>query len=236
MKDLSFQEAIRIVYQESGEVASLEDREITGYDQYGMYETKWFIEKLYGHKPLGQLMLVAENDNLMLIDAMHSFSIADLAIKKSKEFDVFFFIGLLGYQLLHPDHPGPECEAVVPCLWINVNIQDSLKKETWLPTEAEAVSFLKSRKMKPNIIINTVSELQAYWLFKKPFIVNSDATRDEISKLSDQFQNILIAEAQIKGWKIDNTSSILNRQRLPGTWNRALNPPAPINILEVQNL
>lgn len=236
MGNLSFQEAASILFQETGKTIFLGSGEVIENEFYGMYEAKWFIEKLYGDKPRGQLILIAEDDALMFIDASQYIAIARLIAEKSMMHDLYFCIGLVSDHFLERDYVGPKGISAVPSLWINVKIKDPLKNEKWLPSEAEAVKFLKTRSMKPQIIVNAVSELQAYWIFNEPFIVDSAATRDKILEISNQFQNALIAEAQCHGWEIENTSIITNRQRLPGTWNRKINPPVPIRILEVQNL
>ncbi len=233
---VKFQDAIGIAYEDIGETVSLGSGKALGQECYGTYGAKWFIKKLYGNKPFGQLLLVSENGVLMIADPMQNSAIARFVVEESKTQDLSFCIGLVDDHVEDKNYRGRKGRAVVPGLWINVKIQDSTKKEKWLPSEAEAISFLKSRKMKPQIIVNAVSELQAYWLFEKPFIVNNRPTENEISKLSNEFQNTLIAEAQRHGWKIANTSCITNRQRIPGTWNRSLNPPAPITLLEVQNI
>jgi hypothetical protein len=90
--------------------------------------------------------------------------------------------------------------------------------------------------MKPNFIVDSGSELQGYWLFDEPFIVESSADRDKIMKMSHEFQNKIITDGRRFGWQIAETSSISNLQRLPGTWNRKFNPPKPVKLMEYAHI
>lgn len=219
--------------RESIRCLSIGNRPFVEQQFYGTIEIKWFMERLYGNKPLGQLLLLSDKEQTaFFIDSTENILIAQRAAELAKTMELRFCMGLFSNKFPDMDYRGSMKIAAVPGLWVNINIQDPSNKAKNLPSQVDAVNFLNSQSMKPDIIVNAGDELQAYWIFNEPFIVNSVATLDEIMKLSHDFQHKIIADGLHHGWQIENTSIITNFQRLPGTWNWTHNPPTPINILE----
>lgn len=216
---------------------SMGKRDVIAQEFHGLYEIKWFLDKLYRNTLLGQLFLYTKNDQSSYwVDCNETRGIALKAVELAKTMDLFFCIGLLNNKILDLDYCWSNITTFVPGLWVNVKFRDPRSKEKKLPLFFEALDFIRSQSMKPDVIITTGVELQAYWISAEPFIINNDDERDEIMKLSHDFQNKIITDGRRQGWQIEDTSEIVTLQRLPGTWNRELNPPRPINILEVKDI
>jgi hypothetical protein len=204
---------------------------------YGPMDMKWFLDKIYGKSLSGHLAIYTKDiKNMYCFDTWCFLFAVMKAVELSKTMDIFFCIGLFSSDLLGGDYRDPKDITIVPGLWVNINILCSINTDKQLPTQREAFKFLKSQSMKPNFIVDAGSELQAYWIFDEPFIVENSADRDKIMKMSHDFQNKIIADGRRFGWQIDETSSISNLQRLPGTWNRKFNPPKPVKLMEYAHI
>ena len=206
---------------------------------YGPMDMKWFMDKMYRDAMSGLFLIQSEDSQESYFFDTQSCTLAVLkAIELSKTKNVFFSIGLFNDDLLNRniDNISPDNIILVPGLWLNINVLCSLNKEKRLPTQKEAFIFLKSQSMKPDFIVDVGSELQAYWIFKNPFIIDSAAEHKQIVKLSYDFQQKIINDARRLGWDVNDTSSLSNLQRLPGTWNHAFNPPKPIKLMEYAHL
>ncbi|MEN6434132.1 MAG: hypothetical protein WA096_01440 [Smithella sp.] len=204
---------------------------------YGPMDMKWFLDKLYGNAPPGCLAIHTNDiQNSFLFDNENSARTVLKAVELAKIMDIFFCIGLFDYHVSAIDYRDPQNITVIPGLCVNINFECSINTEIQLPTQLEAYKFLKSRYMKPNFIVDAGAELQAYWIFEDPFIINCNDDRDEIMKLSHDLQHKIITDAQRHGWQINETSAIANLQRLPGTWNHTFNPPKPIKLLEYAHI
>lgn len=198
---------------------------------YGPMIMKWFLDMLYKDTPvIAELAFQTKH-----FKQGHSFNIENkiypvvTALEWAKNTDVFFCISLLDNSCGSIN--DQKSVKVVPCLWLNIRILCEINQGAGLPTQSQAYEFLKSQAVKPNFIVDTGSELQAYWLFKEPHIIEDDDDRDHMIKMIHEFQQKLIAAAKHHGWCIEDTSSIANLQRVPGTWNYAFTPPKPIKLL-----
>lgn len=204
---------------------------------YGPSDLQWFVKKIYGETYRGQLVLYSFDDQIgRLADSDQSIIIALKAFELAKTVDLFFCISLLRHKLFDKNFNGSTGELIVPGLWVNIKVQCSNNRGNQFPLFNDAVNFLKSQTIKPDVIVNAGSELQAYWISDEPIVIKTAAQRNEITKMSYNFQQKIIAEGCRYGWQIDDTSTIVNLQRLPGTWNRTCNPAFPINILEIKDI
>ena len=204
----------------------------------GAYQIYRFLLQVFGDEGLGAIAIRAgENQMTCEYDDELITTISLDCALLAKKVDVLFRIGLHRYDCLCKNNNYDRLEEIItiPCLWVNIKIQNPSTIPGQLPSLADAVEFLKSQDIKPDIIVNAGTELQAYWIFEKPFIIDSAAANDEITELSYDFQQKIIAAGLQRGWLIDDTSNIDRYQRLPGTWNWEHNPPTQINILEPEN-
>ncbi len=204
---------------------------------YGPMDMKWFLDKMYGNALSGHLLLRSiDNQDLYLFDTEGWLPAVLKAIELAKTTDILFCIGLFSSDLLDGGYRDPDDITIVPGLWMNIDIKCSMNSGRVLPTSNEAFRFLKSQSMKPDFIVDAVSELQGYWLFKEPFYIDSVDDRNEIKNLSRDFQHKIIIDGQRYGWEIQDTSSLINLQRLPGTFNHAFNPPKPVKLMEYAHI
>jgi hypothetical protein len=159
-----------------------------------------------------------------------------LASNKCRELaqthDVYFGVGLLR-EALSPDRRGrAEDVTAIPGLWADIDIKGPNHVQDSLPKNLEeAAALTHSLPLKPSLTIFSGGGIQAYWLFKKPWVFDSAQERERAAKLSKRFQAKLLAEAAKRGWKIDNTSDLARVLRVPGTYNRK-HGQVPVKIIE----
>lgn len=212
------------------------DVDVIEHQFYGAYQIDWFFKKVFGDESDGQIILRAANEQTEWIcDTDLIISIALNCARLAKLKGIFFRMTMLCYEDPYDNDNRPKGITSVPALWVNIKIQDPRSITGQLPSLAEAIEFLKSQSMKPDIIVDVGTELQAYWILDKPFIVDSPDARDEITELLHRFQQKIIAGGLQRGWLIEDTSDIDRFQRVPGTWNLENDPPTPIKILEPEN-
>jgi hypothetical protein len=73
--------------------------------------------------------------------------------------------------------------------------------------------------------------VQAYWLFRELWTFDDGAERAAGGALSRGFQGAMMDLARTKGWTIDMTADLARVLRVPGTWNRKLEPCQPVRVL-----
>jgi putative DNA primase/helicase len=131
-----------------------------------------------------------------------------------------------GLQREEPEHGsrGKEAGVVsVPGVWADIDVGGAAHKAKDLPgSEEEALSLVEAVGLPPSVIVRSGFGLQVYWLFREPFVIETEAERQELKSLSRRFQQMLRFEARAHGWTIDPTADLCRVLRVPGTFNRKI--------------
>jgi hypothetical protein len=99
-----------------------------------------------------------------------------------------------------------------------------------LPTSiVEALSILPPL-MPPTIIIYTGNGLHCWWLFKEPYIFESDEERTEVARLVARWHTMLRLKSAARGWVYDRLSDLARVLRIPGTQNHK-DPANPKDVV-----
>ncbi|MDD4986626.1 MAG: hypothetical protein PHQ43_12770, partial [Dehalococcoidales bacterium] len=126
--------------------------------------------------------------------------------------------------------------AGIPALWIDIDIQNAVHKKPNLPASVgEAMKLFDWLPMKPTITINSGHGLQAWWVFREPWIFNSDGERQEAQELAKRFVYGFKLHAAKYNWDVDSVHNLDRVLRVPGTMN-CKSTPIPVEILEQNNL
>lgn len=122
----------------------------------------------------------------------------------------------------------------IPGLWGDLDIKGPGHVEEDLPeTLEEALEFARTViPLKPSLIIFSGGGIYPLWLFKELWIFESGEDWQAAADLSRQFQYTLRKKAEEKGWRFDNTQSLAQVLRPPGSFNNKLNEPREVVILE----
>jgi hypothetical protein len=110
-------------------------------------------------------------------------------------------------------------------MWVDVDIQGPAHSSLNLPTTTEEALGLVNRfPLRPSIIVMSGHGLQAYWLFREFWRLESDEDRNIARAISDGLQQAIRSYAAERGWLIDHTADLSRVLRLPGTLNRKRKP------------
>lgn len=145
--------------------------------------------------------------------------LAAIDIWAAKE-NVYIGCGLRGANL-GPTLRGEKADVVaIPGVWLDIDYGAEHKKPNLPPTEAEALQLIGDMGLSPSAVIHSGRGLQAWWLFREPWIFEGEQDRADAEALTKGWCSTLRAKAKAKGWDADQVGDITRVMRLPGTWNR----------------
>src|SRR5437867_3314465 len=144
--------------------------------------------------------------------------------------DVYVGVGL-AKQDHGTDHRCVSGEiAGIPGLWADLDIKSAAHPKNLPPSMEEALSLIPE-SLPPTIIIATGNGAQAWWLFKEPWIFESENDRKEAEMLSSRFHTLLCYRSRQRGWAFDRLSDLARVLRIPGTMNgKDPHNPKPVAV------
>lgn len=215
-------------------------------------DTLGFLENLYGLDPPGYVVLWTRQDKKSKwYEAASLKSAAIAAQKMAKDKDVYFGISLQDKDAAvalaqknedtksdKPKKIGTEqtrgfMETTLACpgVWLDLDIQGPAHKTDKLPASLEeALDLIKEFPIEATFLVHSGHGLQAWWLFKEPWIFETPQERQECADLVKRFQVTMQEKAKKHVWEIDSTFDLARVLRLPGTFNRKLEPE-PVRVI-----
>ena len=136
--------------------------------------------------------------------------------------NVYCGVGLYDPAKIGPGERG-DAAAVTGLvgLWADVDVEGPNHKGAgYPPTEVAARELLNATGMPPTLIIKSGGGLQAWWLFKEPWIFDNDADHDKAARVAKGWTKRLQEHAKIRDWKVDSTGDLARVLRVAGTYNR----------------
>ncbi len=145
--------------------------------------------------------------------------LAAIDIWAAKE-NVYVGCGLRGANL-GPTERGKKADVMaIPGVWLDIDYGSEHKKPNLPATEEDAMLLVREMGPAPSAIVHSGRGLQAWWLFKEPWIFESEEERTKAETLTKAWCSTLRARAKVHGWDADQVGDITRVMRLPGTWNR----------------
>jgi len=149
-----------------------------------------------------------------------------------KQCDVYVGIGLAG-----KDHgPAHRCvsDQITGLAGIGADFDlasEAHAKKALPKTVQQAISIIPPA-FAPTIVITTGNGVHVWWLFKEPYIFESDEERSEVQRVVARFHTMLRLGAAKFGWDYDRLSDLARVLRVPGTKNHK-DPvnPKPVVVL-----
>lgn len=115
-------------------------------------------------------------------------------------------------------------------LWVDLDISDPVHKKDNLPTTITQVEEMLDRfGPAPSIILHTGHGLQAWWLFREPWIFDSAQDQATAGNFVKRFQDTL---RSLSGWAIDATHDLSRVLRVPGSFNVKAEP-VPVRTISL---
>jgi len=128
--------------------------------------------------------------------------------------------------------PAEEVAGIVG-MWADVDIRHPVHSKPNLPpTLEDAIQLIKDIGPEPTILVDTGHGLQAWWLFREPWIFDEPAERQEAKEMAIRWSATLKARAAARGWDVDSVHDLARVLRLPGTYNRKAEP-VPVRIVSL---
>ena len=191
-----------------------------------------FLHHLYTNVDGGHLTIFAittDGDRLTLwtdlpdgIDA-----IADKAA--DLDADVWFGVATRCHQLDGGRRGGADDCVAIPALWLDIDIAGPghLTDHPLPPGVDAARTILDQYPHPPTAIVHSGGGLQAWWLLAEPL-----DTGDDADALLASWAHTWQTRAAALGWHVDNVFDVARVMRLPGTYNRKLDEPRPVTVIE----
>jgi len=199
-----------------------------------MNSTAAFLRDLYGDDPPGYLSVCTFTNQVPKvhwIKASDYEAAGSLFESLAREHDGYFGVCLHGEP--KGNKRGNAAEAIAMAgLWLELDWQDAAHKKTTLPpTQADALSLIDDFPLPPTKVVFSGHGAHVWWLYREPWIFETDGDNAAAAKLSRGFQQHFINKARRKGWEIDNTSDLARVLRPPGTWNRKREPAVAVEVI-----
>lgn len=122
-------------------------------------------------------------------------------------------------------------------LWLDVDLRAPFRKRRDLPSNInEALMLVDDSPFPPTVIVGSGYGLQPWWLFKEPWLFNSQAEKLEASKLCGAWNEWFRIKALSKGWGLDGVSDLARVMRYPGTFNHKGTQATEVIILRDSNI
>lgn len=200
-------------------------------------DTKEFLEALYGDEAPGHIVLWTRQDKkTRWYDAKNLKTIATAAKNLAKNNDVYFGISIQDKNTVMArkgeSRGYADTALACPGVWLDLDIQGEAHKSNKLPPSLEAaLQLIDGFSLKPSILVHSGHGVQAWWLYKELWVFESPEEQKEAQDLVYRFQMTMKAKAEKYKWEIDSTFDLARVLRLPGTFNRKLEPE-PVRVIQ----
>ena len=209
--------------------------------------TSTFLRALWPEEPLPSSLVIwtrsrTGDSTSSWCDALAE--AVDVAARSRQDRDVYFGLALqdrdVALAIARREKPQArachvrgfrESATAIPGLWIDVDFRAPVHRERNLPPDPpSAAALLEVVPYEPSLIVDSGFGIHAYWLFREPWIFESDEDRSEAHRLVSQLQGAIRAEAARHGWKLDGTADLARVLRVPGTFNHKEASPKEVAI------
>ena len=200
-------------------------------------DTRNFLDALFGNKPDELCILLWEPRSKRSTWFDDTQAAAEYAVKHSAS-DLYLGVALAPANA--PEQygekrrcPAHEVAGIVG-LWADVDFAagGAHKKPNLPPTMVDALSLVRDMGLAPTIVVHSGHGLQAWWLFREPWVFDTPEERQEAARLVARWQATLQAKARERGWAVDSTHDLARVLRVVGTTNTKGDVPKRVKVQE----
>jgi hypothetical protein len=188
-----------------------------------------FLGLLWAEKPADQLILVwtlPDKRSHWCSDVAHATMLAE---NLAKTCDVYVGVGLRSKDMGSAHRGGNEDVSSLGAMWSDIDLKSDAHPKDKLPLTTEEGLQILPPGVPPTVIIHSGNGLQAWWIFKEPWRLETPEERERAVALAARWQTMLRQNSAIRGWGFDRLSDLSRVLRVPGT----LNHKDPENLKDV---
>jgi hypothetical protein len=181
---------------------------------------KAYLQTLHGNKPEGTFILI------WTLKDKKSFwapTIEDALsyIEGVKDHDTYVGMGLARTKLKHNQRVKAADVAGITAIYADIDVAGDGHKKAGLPETLEDARKIADEMPcgPPSMIVHSGHGLQAYWVFKEPWLLPNSEENLKAQTFSKRFGDTLKARAAFYGYTIDSVFDLARVLRIPGTRN-----------------
>ncbi len=140
-------------------------------------------------------------------------------VLKSRGLDVYVGVGLSRADYGPTRRCASEEIAGISGFWADFDLRSDAHDKKSLPTTIPDALSVIPASMPPTIVIATGNGVHAWWLFKEPYLFDSDEDRQATANQVVRWNTLLCLNASSRGWAYDRLSDLARILRIPGTQN-----------------
>ena len=115
-------------------------------------------------------------------------------------------------------------------LWADLDWRSTKAGKPLAGDPETLLEFVRTLPVAPSCIVNSGGGLHLYWIFREPWVFDSDAERDRAAAIAHDWHAWIISRAP--AWQLENCGDLSRVLRVPGTMNRKYGEAVPCEILE----
>lgn len=198
-------------------------------------ETAVFLDRVFGAKPEDTFILIWTSP------AKVSYWCADVdtaaktvaTLGACGQENVYCGVGLSRQRFGRDRRCKAADIAGIVGLWADIDIAGPAHKKPNLPPdEGAAHELLDSIGPEPSVIVHSGHGLQAWWLFREPWIFDTVDERAEAIIKARHWAWTIRAKARGRGWDVDSVGDLARVLRVPGTLNhKDAGTPAVVRLV-----
>lgn len=199
-------------------------------------EARRFLRALYGNVPgdVGLFMLPGAHSIRLPSDDLDAVAHEAVQASLAEQTNIYLTCCLLTPGSGSRGGRGAaEDAAVIPGVWVDLDIAGAAHKSSALPpTQEVGLELLREMAAAPTFVVDSGWGLYGWWLFDRPRPLLDAGARDRAHRMVLGTQEALRRLAAPHGWTVDPTGDLARVLRLPGTTNWKIDgDPRPVRVL-----
>jgi len=176
-----------------------------------------FLQELWGFKPEDLNILIWQKKGKKSYWFTDIDKIVNYLEKNKDQSDIYMGVGLSSKDYgLKNRCPANEIAGITG-FWADIDIQNEVHKKKNLPASIEEAKSLFPEE--PTCVIHSGHGIQAWWLFREPWIFDSEDERLKAQAMCEAWHKQILDRAEAHNWTVDATFDLSRILRIPGTKN-----------------
>lgn len=176
-----------------------------------------FIQELWGFKPEELYVLVWQKKGKKSLWFTKLEDVTEFLEKNKETSDLYIGVGLSPKDFGAKNRCPADQIAGIAGFWADIDIQNEVHKKRNLPASVDEARVLFPEA--PTCIVDSGHGIQAWWLFREPWIFDSEDERLKAQAMCEAWHRGILERAELHGWTVDATFDLSRILRVPGTRN-----------------